>query len=165
MATRSVRPHNGGQKRGLRPLMGLREDMERLFDNWFNEPLLSGLKPLETVEERVGMYVPRVDITENDKTIKITAELPGVEEKNLDISLTDDTLILKGEKSEETKGEEKNYRWQERFYGSFQREIPLSCEVEADQVKAHFKNGILSITLPKTAKAKQKVRKINVKGT
>jgi HSP20 family protein len=139
------------------PFSLLRREMNSLFDNFFR-----GFD-LEPFESRMGAFSPKVDVTENDKEIKISAELPGMEEKDIDVSLQKDMLTIKGEKKEEKEDKGKDYYRMERSYGSFSRTIPLPVEVETDKVEAKFKKGVLSITLPKTAKAVSETKKIAVK--
>ncbi len=139
------------------PFSLLRREMDSLFDNFFR-----GFD-LEPFESRMGAFSPKVDVTENDKEIKISAELPGLDEKDIDVSLQKDMLTIKGEKKEEKENKGKDYYRMERSYGSFSRTIPLPVEVETDKVEAKFKKGVLSITLPKTAKAVAETKKIAVK--
>jgi HSP20 family protein len=139
------------------PFAVLRREMDSLFNNFFR-----GFD-LEPFEGRLGTFNPKVDVTENDKEIKISAELPGMDEKDIDVSLQKDVLTIKGEKKEEKEDKGKDYYRMERSYGSFSRSIPLPVDVETDKVEAKFKKGVLSITLPKTAKAVSETKKIAVK--
>jgi HSP20 family protein len=140
-----------------KPFALLRREIDSLFDNFFR-----GFD-IEPFESRMGAFTPQVDVTENDKEIKISAELPGMDEKDIDLSLQNDMLTIKGEKKEEKEDKGKDYYRMERSYGSFIRTIPLPVEVETDKVEAKFKKGVLSITLPKTAKAVAETKKIAVK--
>ena len=139
------------------PFSLLRREMDSLFDNFYR-----GFD-IEPFEGHLGTFSPSVDVTENDKEIKISAELPGMDEKDIDVSLQNDMLTIKGEKKEEKEDKGKDYYRMERSYGSFIRTIPLPNEVETDKVEAKFKKGVLSITLPKTAKAVAETKKIAVK--
>lgn len=139
------------------PFALLRREMDSLFDNFFK-----GFE-LEPFESRTGAFSPKVDVTENEKEIRISAELPGMDEKDIDVSLQKDMLTIKGEKKEEKEDKGKDYYRMERSYGSFSRSILLPVEVETDKVEARFKKGVLSITLPKTAKAVAETKKIAVK--
>jgi HSP20 family protein len=139
------------------PFSLLRREMDSLFDNFFR-----GFD-LEPFESRMGAFSPKVDVTENEKEIKISAELPGMDEKDIDVSLQNDMLTITGEKKEEKEDTGKDFYRMERSYGSFSRTIPLPVEVETDKVEAKFKKGVLSITLPKTAKAVAETKKIAVK--
>jgi HSP20 family protein len=139
------------------PFALLRQDMNSLFDNFFR-----GFEP-EPFEPRLGAFSPRVDIAETDREIKVTAELPGMDDKDIDVALTRDMLTIKGEKKEEKEEKGKNYYRMERSYGSFSRSIPLPSEIDTNKVKADFKKGILTVTLPKTPQAIKETKKIQVK--
>ncbi|MCL5024494.1 MAG: Hsp20/alpha crystallin family protein [Nitrospirae bacterium] len=145
------------QREDENPFALLRREMDTLFENYFR-----GFD-LEPFESRMGAFDPKVDVIENDKEIKVSAELPGMDEKEIDISLQNGMLTIKGEKKEEKEDKRKDYYRMERSYGSFSRTIPLPVEVETDKVEAAFKKGVLSITLPKTAKALAETKKISVK--
>ncbi len=140
------------------PFALFRQEMNSLFDNFFHgfdmEPSWGSL----------GSFNPRVDVKESDKEIAIAAELPGMNDKDIDISLTKDTLTIKGEKKQEKEDKGKDYYRMERSYGSFTRMIPLPAEIDTDKAKAEFKKGVLSISLPKTVKAIKETKKIPVKG-
>jgi len=139
------------------PFSILRQEMDSLFDNFFQGFDVSPF------EGRMGSFAPKVDVAESDKEIKITAELPGMDEKDIDVSLQNDILTIKGEKKEEKEDKGKDYYRMERSYGSFSRTIPLPIEVDTDKIEATFKKGVLNITLPKTAKAAAETKKIAVK--
>jgi HSP20 family protein len=139
------------------PFALLRREMDSLLDNFFR-----GFDA-EPFESRMAAFNPKIDVTENDKEIKISAELPGMDEKDIDVSLQNDILTIKGEKKEEKEDKGKDYYRMERSYGSFSRTIPLPVEVETDKVEATFRKGVLSISLPKTAKTIAETKKIAVK--
>jgi len=139
------------------PFSLLRREMDTLFDSFFR-----GVD-IEPFERRFGVFSPKVDITENEKEIKISAELPGMDEKDIDVSLQNNSLTIKGEKKEEKEDKGKDYYKMERSYGSFSRSIPVPLEAETDKVEAKFNKGVLSITLLKTAKAVDETKKIAVK--
>jgi HSP20 family protein len=111
-----------------------------------------------------GEFMPRVDVRETDEAIQVTAELPGMDEKDIDISLSHEALTLKGEKKEESEEKNKDHFHVERRYGSFQRTIPLPAEIDEGKVEAEFKKGLLRITLPKSPSAQQSYKKIPIKG-
>ncbi|HET6514498.1 MAG TPA: Hsp20/alpha crystallin family protein [Thermodesulfovibrionales bacterium] len=138
------------------PFALLRREMDTLFDNFFR-----GFD-MEPFEGRFGAFSPRVDVTEKDKEIKVSAELPGMDEKDINVSIHDNMLTIEGEKKEEKEDKGKDYYRIERSYGSFSRTIPLPLEVETDKVEATFKKGVLVVTLPKTAKAVAETKKIAV---
>jgi len=107
--------------------------------------------------------MPRLDVTEDAKSLTVTAELPGMSDKDIDISISSDTLTIRGEKKDEKEDNNKNYYYSERSYGSFLRSIPLSQQIDTDKVSANFKKGVLTITLPKTVSAMDATKKISVK--
>ena len=142
--------------RPRRDLLNIREEMDRLFDDFF-----SGWP-----ERRKGLlegeWSPSVDVTETDEDIVVTVELPGVKQDDVEISVVDDVLTLKGEKQEEKEVKEKNYHRIERSYGSFQRSLSLPVGVKPDKAKASYKDGVLKVTIPKAEEAKPKQIKINI---
>ncbi len=126
------------------------DDMNRMLDNFWDE-------------SSIGMgWTPDIDIIETDNEIIVKAEIPGVDPKDIDISITDDTLTIKGEKKEEKVDKGKSYQRVERSYGSFTRTIDLPSHVKTDKVKAKGHQGILEITLPKTEKTRTKKIPVNV---
>jgi len=144
MALRDLVPwrksRHEGQESSLAPV---RRDFERMMDElahrWpFPELWSAG-------------YTPRVDVSETDKEIQVAAELPGMGKEDIEVSLQEDQLVIRGEKKEEKKEENRNYVRTERSYGSFTRVIPLTAPVREEQVDAVFKDGVLKITLPKAA--------------
>ena len=140
------------------PLSTLHQEMNRLFDSFGGR---FGLQ----AEGASGWLAPRVDVAETDDAVQITAELPGVEEDQIEVTLVDDVLTIKGEKqSESTKEEEngKTYRLVERSYGSFQRRFPLPFRADPEKVAAHFDNGVLSVTVPKPPEAEAKSHQIAI---
>lgn len=143
------------------PFASLQREMNRLFDNFFGGLSPSPREPLE--RGGAESFIPRIDMSETDKEIKISAELPGMDENDIDVSLTKDTLTIRGEKKEDKEEKGKDYYRMERSYGSFTRNIPLPAEVTADKVEATFKKGILYITLPKTVSAIEKTKKVPIK--
>ena len=149
MDTKSAVPSQRSAGLSVRdPFAALRREMNALFDDFFpGAGVASG--PL-------GSFMPRVDVKETGGEIRVTAEMPGIEEKDVEISLDGDMLTIKGEKKEEKeeKGED-SYRL-ERSYGSFRRSVALPCAVNADKASAKFKQGVLTVTLPKAAESKKK---------
>ena len=137
-------------------LLNIRDEMNRLFDSFFTELPERRRGLLE------GEWAPSVDLAETDEEVVVTAELPGVKQDDVDISITDDILTIKGEKKEEKEVKEKNYHRVERSYGSFQRSISLPTNVQPDKAKASYKDGVLHVTIPKAEEAKPKQIKINV---
>jgi HSP20 family protein len=142
------------------PFAAFQREMNRLFENFFGGSDLPSWRPLE---KRVTTFTPRVDVSETDKEIRVSAELPGMDEKDIDVSLTRDTLTIRGEKKEEKEEKGKDFYRMERSYGSFSRSVPLPVEVETDKVAASFEKGVLNVTLPKSPKAIQETKKVSVK--
>jgi len=140
------------------PFHLLQRRMNGLFDDFWSD---FNLSPLSGSLMREG-FSPKMEIKETDQNVAVTAELPGMTEKDIDVVLSDGVLTLKGEKKEEKKEERDGVTYSECAYGSFHRTLPLPCEVEEDKVTAEFKKGILTVTLPKTAKAKEKAKRIKV---
>ncbi|MFW5857582.1 MAG: Hsp20/alpha crystallin family protein [Planctomycetota bacterium] len=163
MALRDLIPwHREETRPGLRrddhPLASLHREMNRLFDDFFGE------RRLAPGFGEGGAFLPSIDVHETDGVLEVTAELPGLAEEDVDVSLTDDTLTLRGEKKrEETKKDENGYTHVERSYGSFHRAIPLPPGVDGDRADATFKNGVLTVKLPKNPEVAGPVRKIQVK--
>jgi HSP20 family protein len=139
------------------PFALMQREMNRVFDS-FNRSWGLGAFP-----EFTGSFIPRLDVTEDAKAFTVTAELPGMSEKEIDLSISGDTLTIRGEKKEEKEDKNKSYYYSERSYGTFLRSIPLPRQVETDKVSASFKKGVLMITLPKTAAAMESTKKIDVR--
>jgi HSP20 family protein len=114
------------------------------------------------IDERLDLRVPRVDVAETDRALEVSAELPGLSEKDVEISLSDRMLTIKGERREETEEKKKDYHVQERSYGRVERTVYLPEGLDVDKAKATFKNGVLKIELPKTEQARASTRKIQV---
>jgi HSP20 family protein len=144
------------------PVSTLHREVDRLFDNFFNG--FDRFPTLPFREERLSEFTPKINVSENDREIEVTVEAPGMDENDVEVNLRDDVLTIKGEKRQEKEEKEKEYYHVERSYGSFYRSLQIPCEVEQDHVKAAFKKGVLKIHLPKSEKARENVRKIEVKG-
>jgi HSP20 family protein len=142
------------------PFDALQQEMNRLFDSFFRG---FDAAPVGAMEGRLMGFTPFVDVKEDEKEVVVKAELPGIDEKDLDVSLSEHALTIKGEKKEEKEDQGKGYYRMERSYGSFHREIPLPASIDAKKVEAAFKNGLLTVTLPKTEEARKADRKISVK--
>jgi len=137
-----------------------RQEMNNLLDQFFGG---WDWDPFTAIEPMAGDFMPQVDVKEDDKEIKVTAELPGMDEDDIDVTLSKDSVTIKGEKSEESEDKGKDYYRSERRYGAFHRVIPLTSEIDEDKVEAKFKKGVLSLRLPKTEEAVKKRKKIEVK--
>lgn len=117
-----------------------------MFDDMFRG---FSMPSLPSIGRSIGW--PRVELSENAKEVRVTAELPGMEEKDIEISLDDNELVIRGEKKSETNDEERGYS--ERSYGRFERRIGLPSQIDEDKVEAAFRNGVLTVTVPRTAEA------------
>jgi HSP20 family protein len=138
-------------------LVSLREAMSRLFEESFVRPQAGWPAP-------VGAGTPAVDMYETDETIVVKAAIPDVKPEDLDISVTGDTLTIKGETKAEEEVKKEHYIRRERRYGSFCRSLTIPVLVVADKAKAEFENGVLTLTLPKAEEAKPKVIKVKAQG-
>jgi HSP20 family protein len=139
----------------FKELSSIRGQMDRLLESFF--------KRGETMD---GLWKPSIDFSETTDEFVIKADIPGVEEKNLSVTLSGNNLLIKGERREEKEEKEnkgKHYHKVERSYGSFQRSIPLPEIVDAERISADYQNGVLEVHLPKTASAKPKEIKIGSK--
>jgi HSP20 family protein len=143
------------------PFLSLHREVNRLFDDAFRGFGFGSSLPTFGGSSAFSVGWPSVEISDGEKELKVTAEVPGLEEKDIEVLLDDGVLTLRGEKRSET--EDKDKQFSERYYGRFERRIPLGYEVEQDQVGARFKNGVLTVTLPKSAKAQSQVKRIAIK--
>ena len=137
-----------------RELASMQEEMSRLFERTFG-----GLRPAKGIR-----WAPAVDMYDRDAALVVRAELPGVKAEDVDVSLVDNSLRIRGEKRAKEEVKEENLYRMEQFYGSFERVIPLPSEVKAEEVSAAFESGVLEITLPKVKAAKPKEIKVQIKG-
>ena len=140
------------------PFGSLRRDIERLFDDFsrdfgWGSPAAAG----------AGM-APRIDVSETDAELRIEAELAGVDEKDVEVTLSEGRLAIRGEKKQEKDGTRKDYHLVERSYGSFARSIALPFQVDPEQVKASFAKGVLTVSVPKPAEVKANEKKIPLSG-
>lgn len=136
-------------------LASLHSEIDKVFDSFFEKGSLEQFGN--------GLLLPRVDIAETDKEIKVTAELPGVDEKDVDVSLEDKQLTIRGEKRQEKEEKGKSYYRSERSYGKFMRSFTLPYKVKPSQIKATFEKGILNISIPKPKGVKSVANKVTVK--
>ena len=162
MAIKDLIPwNNGGRDVGIHrgsevnPFLALHREMNRMFDEVFRG---FDLAPFGSSRGLSGLGWPQIDIDETDKEVRITAELPGLNEKDVSLEIANGVLSISGEKKSES--EDKARRFSERYYGRFERRIALE-DVDEDKVSATFKNGVLTITVPKSAEAKN-VRRIAI---
>ena len=139
----------------FRDVVGIRDEMDRMFDNFFARAGEQG-----SIE---SAWAPTVDIYETKEAVIIDAELPGMKQNDITVSVSDNVLTIKGEKKLEKEVKEENFHRVERAYGMFSRSFTLPVGVQADKIKATYKDGVLKITLPKAEEAKPKQIPIDVK--
>jgi len=141
------------------PFLSLHREVNRLFDDvfrGFDSRSFGGASALGS-----GWPSASVEISNGEKEIKVTAEVPGLEQKDIEVLFDDGVLTLRGEKRSET--DDKDRQFSERFYGRFERRIPVGYEVKEDELEARFTNGVLTVTLPKSEKAQSQVKRIEIK--
>lgn len=136
----------------------LQREIDQIFDDFGNFPSFG----FRTNSREV--FDPTVDVSETDHDIQVSAELPGVDEKDVEVTLVGNTLTVKGEKRAEKEEKEKDYHLVERTFGSFQRSIPLDFDADPDAVDAKFAKGVLTVIVPKPAERLQQTKKIAVQG-
>lgn len=159
-ASPTLRPHS--ELFGFHPLESLRRQINSLFPHLPGGKDLADFEPFERF--LTGWpAIPAVDLVEKDAEFVITAELPGLDEKNVEVKLVNGTLTLSGEKKDEREEKEKDYYFSERRYGSFKRAFRVPDGVDADKIEAAFDKGVLTIRLPKTAEAQKAEKKIEIK--
>jgi len=163
------------------PLLALREEVDHLFDNFFSGFALGPFgefgrstlrtEPFRRFEDAFAglgsmhtLLNIKADVRETDDAYRIEAELPGVVEDGIDVSVTDGMLTISGEKKEESKEDREDYHLTERHYGSVKRTFPVPDTVDLSKAEASFKNGVLNVTLPKKALVKAKAKKIPISG-
>ena len=149
------------------PFESLHREIDRLFDDFgrWRVPVRRSLFDWKAFEPEKTLAAPAVDIAENDKAYEITAELPGMNEKDVQVNVANGGLTIKGEKKEEKEEKEKDYYLSERRYGSFQRYFSLPETVDVDKIEAAFNNGLLKVTLPKKLEAQKPEKKIEIKAS
>ncbi len=155
-STRALSPFTDMEKRF--------EEMEKRFEDFFRRPfsMLPSWMPRMKMHE-IAEVSPSIDIFTEGDNVVVKGELPGMAKEDIDISLTEDTITISGEKKKEEKIEKKDYYSVERSYGSFKRLFSLPSEVQTEKASAEFKDGILEIRIPKTEEAKKKEKKIPIK--
>lgn len=161
MARRSLIPFPRRQapaERGLEPFLRLHREMDRLFEDVFR-----GLWPARSLSGWEGIATPEIDVSEAEDSIEICAELPGVEEKDLEVAIEEDVLTIRGEKKLERDEKKESFHLMERSHGRFACSVRLPYEIDPEKAEASFKNGVLSVTLQKPAEERQKTRRIEVK--
>ncbi len=148
-------------ERGFEPFSAMQREMNRLFD----EIVRGSDVPLTTGQGNGGaatLLAPRMDVTETDGELRITAEMPGVAANDVEVLLDDDMLTIRGEKRFEFRAERENAHFTERMYGIFQRSLRLPFTIKPEQVQANFENGVLTVTLPKPKEQQKQSQLISV---
>jgi HSP20 family protein len=162
-------PARAPRAAGIDVFQSFRNEVDRLFDQFwrgFGLPALGGNfapTPFGGGALTFGFVAPRVDVSEDDKAYRIAAELPGVTEKEIEVTLSGDLLTIAAEKTAEKEEKERSYHLSERRSGSLRRSFYLPEGVDRDHVEAALKNGVLTLTLPKTPEAQRQQKKIEVK--
>lgn len=139
----------------------LQNEFEQMLDNFFEDPWSA--HPFDMINQNMSGFMPQMEIDESDKSYQVTVELPGMEEKDIQVNLNDGLLSICGEKRSESKDKKSGYYRSERSYGCFERQIRLSSNVNEKEIAATFKNGLLKITLPKHQVSSSPVKKITIK--
>jgi len=154
---------------GMEPLQAFQAEMDKVFDRFtegFGLPVLNRFFDTEPMWPAVAPFAgtgPAVDVTEDEKGYAVTAELPGLDEKDVEVTVTGDALTIKGEKRAEKEEKAKDYYLSERSYGTFRRTFGLPEGIDRDTIGATFAKGVLTVTLPKTAEAQKEEKKVEVK--
>jgi HSP20 family protein len=146
-----------GRREVMDPFTAMRREMDRMFED------LTRGSSLGLAASAFGGLPVRIDVVETEGGLHVQAELPGVERDDIEVQLDDGMLTLKGEKKREEERKEKDYHLVERAYGSFMRRIALPFEIDPDRVEAKFDKGVLTISLPRSAKAEAQPRRIEIK--
>ncbi len=146
------------------PFQSFRTEIDRLFDNFLGGGFqsLTGLR--QGLPSAPQMMAPTMDVKENEKEIVVKADMPGMDEKDINLTIHNGVLSLRGEKKSEHTDERENYHVMERGYGSFQRSIRLPETIDEDKAEARFDKGVLTITLPKRPEMVSAQKKIEIKG-
>jgi HSP20 family protein len=142
------------------PIVELHRRMDDLFNDFFEGFALTRW-PFGEKGERFAL-TPSVDVSETDDEITVTADLPGMDEKDIEVTLDNDVLVLRGEKKREHEEKKRNYHLVERAYGEFCRRIPLAADIEPEKVKARFSKGVLTVSIPKKPEARSREKRIQI---
>ena len=140
------------------PVDSFRREMDRLFDEFWGDAL-----PGRWGRLGEGFW-PDIDVKDTDKELNVSVELPGLDEKDIEVLLSQDALTIRGEKREDTEKDKGGYHYAERRYGAFERTIPLPVSIDAEKAKAAFRKGVLQVSLPKTPDAQAQRKTIPVQG-
>jgi HSP20 family protein len=161
MALRDLAPWHHGKAGAPSQLSDLHREVDRVFENFWSGFGMPSLLREDGGGAALALDV-RVDATEDDKAYHVTAELPGMSEKDIEVTFADNTLTISGEKKDEKEVTEENYHRRERSFGSFRRSFALPAEVDEENINASFKDGVMTIDLPKSQSAQKKAKKITI---
>ena len=142
------------------PFERIQDEMERMFGSYLRNWNVPRLGFGSTTD---GTMIANLDVSETPETIQVVADVPGIKQPDIDITLSDSALTIKGKRESETEEKKKNYHRMERSYGEFMRRVALPSEVDPNKVDAKLKDGVLTVTLQKTAKAIEQEKKIHIK--
>ena len=152
-----------GSPETLDPFAGFRSEMDRLFESYFGRTPFASLPRFELGRGKDGGTVmPDVDMKEDDKAITVSAELPGMDQKDIELTLRDGLMTLKGEKKSEKTSDTESAHVTERRYGSFRRSFRLPDNIDEDKISAAFDKGVLKVEIPKCPEAVQKAKRIAI---
>jgi HSP20 family protein len=167
MESKPVAPSTAMQ--AWRPFEGLRREVDRLFEDFTMSPFMMpfrrpafDLEPFWQPDSWIA--APAMDLVEHEKAFELTAELPGLDEKDVEVKVAHGVLTIKGEKAEDKEEKAKGFHMRERRFGAFERALRIPDMVEMEKIEATFKKGVLMVKMPKTAEAQKPVKKIAVKG-
>jgi HSP20 family protein len=147
------------------PFMPFRRQMNRLFDDFFTGPMLPRLPMAAPGPVLEVVVTPQIEVSETEKEVQVTAELPGIDPNNVEVSLADDVLTIRGEKQQQQKSDQeqgRDYHLTERSYGTFARYLRLPFHADPGKIQASFKDGVLTVVIPKPEEMQQKVHRIPV---
>ena len=152
-----------------RPFENLRREVDRLFEDFTLSPFrLPFRRPAFDIEPfwapESWVAVPAVDFVEKDNAYEVHADLPGMDEKDIEVKIANGVMTIKGQKEENKEEKKEDFHLRERRFGSFERALKVPDTVDTDKIEASFKKGVLTVTLPKTAEAQKPIKKIEVKG-
>jgi HSP20 family protein len=142
-------------------IFSLRDEMDRLMNDFFH-----GMpRPFRSAAGAEGMsdFIPNIDVSETDGHVKVSAELPGMTEEDVNLEIEEEMLTISGEKQHKEEAEKSDRYWRESAYGRFRRDIPLPNPVQTDKAEASFKNGVLEMTAPKSETATPKRRSVEIR--
>lgn len=158
--SKTIEDKSASESRLRHPMAEFRKEVNRLFENYSPSFSAPDFEPFRWIK---GSHVPAVDLTKRENEYELTAELPGLNEGDFDITVWDHTLTLKGEKTEEREEKKKDYYLSERQFGSFERTLKLPEDADTGGIDASFKDGVLKILVPRSEEAKAAEKKISVR--